>query len=115
MDAVEGTTAICIVSLVTMPLWASFLPLRLLEASLSAVLLQAAYQGVLVGALSLILYTRCVALLGPMRASLFVPLVPIVTAVGGIVLLGELPSALEWIGMLTVIGGMAVAMNLRRG
>jgi drug/metabolite transporter (DMT)-like permease len=115
VDAVEGTTAICIVSLMTLPLWVPFLPLRLMEASMSAVLLQAAYQGALVGALSLILYTRCVTLLGPMRASLFVPLVPIVTAIGGILLLGELPSALEWIGMLTVIGGMAVAMNLRRG
>jgi drug/metabolite transporter (DMT)-like permease len=114
VDAVEGTTAVCMVSLVTLPLWVPFLPLRLMEASLSAVLLQAAYQGVLVGALSLILYTRCVALLGPIRASLFVPLVPIVTAGGGILLLGEQPSILEWIGMLTVIGGLAVAMNLAR-
>lgn len=114
VDAVEGTTAICIVSLVTLPVWVPFLPLRLTEASLSAILLQAAYQGVLVGALSLILYTRCVELLGPIRASLFVPLVPIVTAIGGILLLGELPSVLEWVGMLTVIGGLAVAMNLGR-
>jgi drug/metabolite transporter (DMT)-like permease len=114
VDAVAGTAAICLVSLLTLPLWVPFLPLRLMEASLPAILLQAAYQGVLIGALSLILYTRCVALLGPIRASLFVPLVPIVTAIGGILLLGEQPSVLEWVGMLTVIGGLAVAMNLGR-
>jgi drug/metabolite transporter (DMT)-like permease len=113
VDALDGTTSVCILSLLTLPLWIPLLPLRLLEASLSAVLLQAAYQGVLVGALSLVLYTRCVALLGPIRASLFVPLVPIATAIGGILLLGEWPSILEWVGMLTVIGGMAVALNLR--
>ena len=37
----EGTTAICIVSLVTLPLWVPLLPLRLMDASLPAVLLQA--------------------------------------------------------------------------
>ena len=73
--------------------------------------LQVICQGVMVGALSLFFYTRCVALIGPIRASLFVPLVPIVTAAGGLLFLGERPSFLELIGMLTVIGGMLVALT----
>jgi drug/metabolite transporter (DMT)-like permease len=113
IDAIEGTTTICILSLLTMPLWAPILPLRLMDASISAVALQMICQGVMVGALSLIFYTRCVALIGPIRASLFVPLVPIVAAVGGLLFLGERPSALEWIGMLAVIGGMLVALTRR--
>jgi drug/metabolite transporter (DMT)-like permease len=114
IDAILATTTICILSIVTMPLWVPVLPVRLFEASYQAIALQVVWQGVMVGALSLFFYTRCVALLGPIGASLFVPLVPIVTAIGGVVLLGEQPSMLEVIGMLTVIGGMAVGLTLRR-
>lgn len=115
MDAVESTTAVCILSLVSMPLWAWALPVHLMNASLTSIVVQTLVQGVLVGALSIFLYARCVALIGPHRASLFVPLVPIVTAIGGVLVLGEQPSILELVGMATVIGGMAVALNLGRG
>jgi drug/metabolite transporter (DMT)-like permease len=114
IDAIGATATICILSILMMPLWAPVLPVRLLDATWSAIALQVIWQGVMVGALSLFFYTRCVALLGPIRASLFVPLVPIVTAIGGIVLIGERPSMLEVVGMLVVICGMAVGLNLRR-
>jgi drug/metabolite transporter (DMT)-like permease len=114
IDAIMATTTICILSIFTMPLWVPVLPVRLFDASLSSIALQVIWQGVMVGALSLFFYTRCVALLGPIGASLFVPLVPIVTAIGGVLLLGERPSMLEVIGMLIVIGGMAVGLNLKR-
>ena len=115
MDAVESTTTICILSILMMPLWVWALPIHLMDASLTTIVIQTVVQGVLVGALSLFFYARCVALIGPHRASLFVPLVPIVTAIGGVLVLGEQPSMLELIGMATVIGGMAVALNLGRG
>jgi drug/metabolite transporter (DMT)-like permease len=114
VGAIEGTACICALSLLSMPLWAPFLPVRLTDASVAALTLQAVYQGLLVGVVSLFLYTRCVALLGPIRAALFVPLVPLVAAVGGVLFLGEQPSARELTGMLTVIGGMVVAFNLGR-
>jgi len=42
--------------------------------------LQAGYMGLLVGVASMYLYTRAIALLGSVRASVFVALVPLVTA-----------------------------------
>jgi drug/metabolite transporter (DMT)-like permease len=110
VGAVEGTASICVLSLLSMPLWAPLLPMRLAQASAIAVGLQAIYQGLFVGVLSLMLYTRCVMLLGPAAASLFVPLVPIVTALGGVLLLGEQPSISEWVGMVAVVCGMIVAL-----
>jgi drug/metabolite transporter (DMT)-like permease len=111
VPAVEGTATIAVLSLLSLPLWASFLPSQLAQAGVSAIALQAVCQGLLVGVLSLIFYTRCVALLGPVGASLFVPLVPVVAALGGVLVLGEMPSALEVAGMAVVVGGMVLALR----
>jgi drug/metabolite transporter (DMT)-like permease len=78
---------------------------------LSAVALQALYQGVLVGALALFLYTQSVATLGAGGAALFLPLVPAVTAIASFVLLGEKASAQEIAGMAIAITGMVVALR----
>jgi drug/metabolite transporter (DMT)-like permease len=114
VHAVEGTVTICVLSLLTVPLWVAFLPMNLAHVSVSAIALQAIYQGLVVGVLSLFLYTRVVALLGPVSAAMFVPLVPIVTAVGGIVFLAEWPSVREWLGMLLVVIGMTLALRSGR-
>jgi drug/metabolite transporter (DMT)-like permease len=112
--AVEATASIAILSLLGSPIWAMLVPMRLWNASLAAVALQAAYQGLLVGVLATFLYMRVVALLGSVRAALFLPLVPIVTALTGAILLGEIPSALEIAGMLLVVAGMALALASRQ-
>jgi drug/metabolite transporter (DMT)-like permease len=111
IGAVEGTVTVCVLSLFSAPLWVAFLPMNLMHVSVSAIALQAVYQGLVVGVLSLFLYTRVVALLGPVSAAMFVPLVPIVTAVGGIVFLAEWPSPREWLGMLLVVIGMTLALR----
>lgn len=111
VDAVGATISICVLSLLSVPFWAPLLPLRLMSASASAIALQAAYQGVLVGVVSLFLYARTVKLLGAMRAALFLSLVPGFAALAGAVLLGELPSPLEGIGMGVVIAGMIMAFR----
>jgi len=113
--AVAATASIAILSLLGTPLWAMLVPMRLWNASLSAILLQAVYQGLLVGVLATFLYMRVVLLLGSVRAALFLPLVPIVTALTGAILLGENPSLLELAGMLLVVAGMALALISRRG
>jgi drug/metabolite transporter (DMT)-like permease len=112
-DPIQSTAAICVLSLLTLPLWAPLLPMRLWQASLSAIALQAVYQGIIVGVLSLVFYTRAVALLGAVGAALFLPLMPIVTAIAGIVWLGEWPSAQEILGMVVVMAGMALALRAR--
>ena len=113
--AVAATASIAVLSLLGSPLWAMLVPMRLWNAPLSAILLQAVYQGLLVGVLATFLYMRVVALLGSVRAALFLPLVPIVTALTGTIWLGENPSMLEIAGMLLVVAGMALALTSRQG
>jgi len=106
IDAIAATMTICVLSLLTLPVWAGFFPLRLASVAPSAIVLQALYQGVLVGVVSLFLYARTVALLGVTRASLFSSLLPGVTAFAGFLLLGEVPSISEIVGTVIVMSGM---------
>jgi drug/metabolite transporter (DMT)-like permease len=74
--------------------------------------LQAIVQGVLTAIVALLLYGRIVSLLGATGGAAFVALTPAVTALMGIPILGEWPSAIDWIaiamisiGVYTVSGG----------
>lgn len=110
-DAVEVTMATCLLSVPLLPLLALVQPVNLLQVPLPAIALQALYQGVLVGAVALFLYTEAVAILGAARAALFLPLVPVVTALSGAALLGERASGLEIAGMALAVTGMVVALK----
>ncbi|HYQ44423.1 MAG TPA: EamA family transporter [Polyangiaceae bacterium] len=74
-------------------------------------LLQAGVQGVLVGAVSIVVYTRAVASLGPTTTSLFTAAVPCVTTLAAIPLLGETPSAVVLSGVGIVTLGMALGLR----
>lgn len=112
-DAIEVTIATCLLSLLVLPVFALTMPMRLGDVAWPAIALQAIYQGALVGVGALFLYTKSVQLLGAARATLFLPLNPVVTALAGVALLGEYPSAVEVAGMLLVIAGMSVALRGR--
>lgn len=110
-DPLRVTTTIVLLSLPMLPLMAGLMPMRLMQANLGAVALQAAYQGVLVGVVSLVLYTGAVSLIGMARAALFLPLAPVVTALTGAIVLDEWPSGLEVMGMTVVMAGMVLALR----
>ncbi|MGO4264186.1 EamA family transporter, partial [Lysobacter sp. TAB13] len=112
-DAIEVTMATCLLSVPLLPLVALVMPVHLAQVALSAIALQAIYQGLLVGAFALFLYTQAVAILGAGRAALFLPLVPVVTALSGALLLGERPSPIEIAGMALAITGMLIALRAR--
>ncbi|MDP3601420.1 MAG: DMT family transporter [Bosea sp. (in: a-proteobacteria)] len=112
-DAIDVTIATCLLSLLILPVFAATMPIRLGEVAWSAIALQALYQGALVGVGALFLYTKSVELLGAGRATLFLPLNPVVTALAAILLLGEYPSPVEIAGMVLVIAGMSVALRAR--
>ena len=74
--------------------------------------LQAIVQGVLTAIVALLLYGRMVNLLGATGGAAFVALTPAMTALLGIPILGEWPSAVDWsalamisIGVYAVSGG----------
>lgn len=89
-----------------------FLPGKaLLLVSWRELLLQAIFQGVLIGALSIFVYTRAVAALGAVQTALFTAAVPCVTTFGALLLLGEVPTHVALGGVALVTAGMGVAMR----
>ena len=83
----------------------------LVSATRTELLLQATFQGVLIGVASPFLYSRAVASLGAVETALFTAAVPCVTTVSAIFLLAELPSLAAIAGVIVVTLGMAVAMR----
>lgn len=74
---------------------------------------QGLVQGGLQGAITMIAYSQAVMLLGVSRAVLFPAIVPAVSVVLGIPIVGEIPSALQvtglglvTLGLLTTVGGL---------
>lgn len=111
VSSLEVTAASCILSVPLLVVVALALPIHMARVPFAELLLQALYQGVLVGVVALYLYARTVEMLGAARATLFLPLVPIATAAASALLLAEAPSATELVGMAIVIAGMLVAFR----
>ena len=110
-NSLEVTAASCILSVPLLVIVALALPIHMARVPFAELLLQALYQGVLVGVVALYLYARTVEMLGAARATLFLPLVPIATATASALLLAEVPSPTEIVGMAIVVGGMLVAFR----
>jgi len=77
-------------------------------------LLQGVFQGVLIGAVSIFVYTRAVALLGAVEVALYTAAVPCITTATAVGLLGERPSAIALAGVVVVTAGMALTLQGRR-
>ena len=95
-----------------------FLPVYLVlpgKAILSApwhdLVLQGVFQGVLIGAIGIFVYSRAVATLGAGETALFTAAVPCVTTIAGMFLLGEAPSGIAWAGVAIVTVGMVISLN----
>lgn len=110
-SSLEVTGASCLLSVPLLAIVALVLPVHMARAPFAELLLQALYQGVLVGVVALYLYARTVAMLGAAKATLFLPLVPVVTAAASALLLAESPTPMELIGMAVVVTGMLVAFR----
>jgi drug/metabolite transporter (DMT)-like permease len=114
VDPVGITSSICVISLATLP----FLPL-LFRTGLTAhssltLIFYAVYMGLLVGVASLICYQRAIAILGAAYTGMMVSLAPVVAGIGGALVLEEMPAAAEFLGMVLVVGGLALAPLLQR-
>ncbi|WP_246012334.1 DMT family transporter [Myceligenerans xiligouense] len=76
-------------------------------------LLATAYLGVLVTVAGFLLWYTAVGRLGPGRAGLFAGVVPVASAVGGVLLGEPVPGPAVWLGIAVVAGGVAVGMRSR--
>jgi drug/metabolite transporter (DMT)-like permease len=94
------------------PVYLYFRGERLLAAPLSDLVVQGVYQGVLTAVVSLVLYSRGVALLGASSAGAFVAFGPVIAAMLAIVVLGEWPKLSDWIGIAVITAGVALASGV---
>jgi len=99
----ETTVALGTVSmLVYLPIYVLFLPKGLASVATPLILLQCLYQGVIAAAGASLLYAYANQNIGPMKASLMLALVPGISALAAVPLLGEA------LGMTTVLGVILV-------
>ena len=80
------------------------------RASVSHIVMQVLVQGVVAGAVSLFLFAKTVELLGPAIAVLFGALVPALSVLTAIPILGEFPNALQWTGLVVISLGLAMSL-----
>jgi drug/metabolite transporter (DMT)-like permease len=106
IDAVTATIAVVLFSCLPLPLLHILAPSGLASASLAEIATQFVIQGFLAGALASVLYTYAVRQLGPQPASLFMPCIPVTTAMAGIVVLGEVPTPPQVVAIVVITLGM---------
>lgn len=110
-DPIETTASTCVLSLLSTPLLLWALPVEIEKVPVASIVFQGLYQGLLVGAVSLVLYTRAVKFIGSAAAAMFLPLMPLVASIGGYAILNESLTQSEVAGMLVVVAGMTIALR----
>ena len=100
-------------ALLFLPLWFFFLPSGLADTELSTILFQAAFQGLGPGFLAVILFALAAIHLGPTATAGFSAAVPATAALLAVPVLSEMPSLLEWTGIVTVTVGLALLVARR--
>jgi drug/metabolite transporter (DMT)-like permease len=92
-------------AVIYLPIYILLLPKHLLEVSSDALLLQGVYQGIIAATMAGIFYNHANHTIGPHKASLMLALVPGITAVAAVPILGESLSTLAICGVLLVTFG----------
>jgi drug/metabolite transporter (DMT)-like permease len=112
VEPFHATVIVAVLSLLYLPAYALFAEPRVATAPLDAIVVQIVFQGILSAIVALLLYTRAVAMLGAARGAVFAALVPSLSLLVAIPLLGELPTALQLVGVVLVTLGMLGALGL---
>ena len=107
LDGLHAAAIAAGVSLVVyLPIYAVVARGSLLAATVFDVALQAVVQGILTAIVALLLYGRMVGILGATAGAAFVALTPATTALLGIPVLGEWPSAIDWLAITVITVGV---------
>jgi drug/metabolite transporter (DMT)-like permease len=110
LPGLHGPAIAAVASLVLyVPVYLVFRGQHLLAAPVHDLVLQGVCQGVLTAVVSMLLYSRGVALLGATSAGAFVAFGPVAAALMAIVVLGETPRLSDWIGIAIITLGVLLA------
>jgi drug/metabolite transporter (DMT)-like permease len=91
-----------------MPVYLLLAGTSLAKAPWQDLALQAVVQGLLTAIVSLVFYGRAVSILGASSGAAFAALSPAMTAVMAIPILGEWPTAIDWIAIASISAGVYV-------
>jgi drug/metabolite transporter (DMT)-like permease len=109
LDGLHAAAIAAVISFwLYLPIYAYFAGTSILKASLFDIALQAIVQGLLTGIVALLLYGRMVKILGATSGAAFLAFTPAMTALMGIPILGEWPSASDWIAIALISIGVYV-------
>jgi drug/metabolite transporter (DMT)-like permease len=111
LNAVQGAGIVCVYSMI------GYSPVcflrgsieRLWEAPTHDIIFQAVYQGVLMGAVSMIAFNKAIGFLGATTTSAFVSLVPVIASLVAIPVLNEVPSPSDILAIAAISGGVLAA------
>lgn len=110
LDPLQAAALVAAGSLVIyLPIYFAHCGTRLVLLPLPDIAIQAIFQGVLVTIVGVVLYGRAVAILGASSGAAFGALVPAVSALFAIPLLGEWPNKTEWFAIVLISGGVYLA------
>lgn len=105
--ALHAAAVVSVVSaIVYLPVYWLWLPHRIAEAPISAIVTQTLYQGIFVSIVSLFAYARAVSILGASLGASFASLVPVLAMLLAIPLLGERPGFFDYCGIAAVTFGV---------
>jgi drug/metabolite transporter (DMT)-like permease len=115
-SAQQDTAVVSVFSMALyLPPYLAVRGLRLFQAPLMDIEVQALYQGVLVSTVALFLFSKAVQLLGASTGATFAALVPGSAILLASLMLGERPGATIVLGLLVVTAGMALTLFRPRG
>lgn len=117
LDAVRATTAVTVFAFLTyVPIFLGLCAAGLIQSHLMAapwheVLFQALFQGIGSVVISGITFVRMVGYFGPVRSTMITALVPGLSALGAVLLLGEPLQWNLWAGLLLVTVGITFGVR----
>ena len=91
------------------PIYLALHGTRLVQVPIADVAVQVFFQGVVVSIVALVLYGRAVVILGASGGSALGALVPALSALFAVPLVGEWPSKTDWFGILLISAGVYLA------
>ena len=94
--------------LLYVPVYLFAVGVSLTKASWGDIALQAIVQGLLTAIISLVLYGRAVSILGASSGAAFAALCPAMTALMAIPVLGEWPTSIDWVAIISISAGVYV-------
>ncbi len=107
LTGLEAAALVCVLSAASfLPVYILALKPHIMDAPWSSLVMTIVFQSILANVVSLVAFGRAVRLIGASRAAAFAALVPAMTLLLGIPFLGEIPSTLDCIAIVSITIGV---------